>query len=415
MPVLEKGKLMKKIIKKLLGNNLNSDINSNSYNNVYTRSHYHHTSSPIWMDRTYERFSDEAYIKNVIANRAINLISHAADSINPKLFFTRNSHKRVINDHKILELLRRPNPSQSGREFLETIYSNRQISGNAFVMAVTDKNNIPIELYALRPDRISIIPGKNFIPSGYCYKINEDLYEYKVDPITGHSHILHIKNFHPLNDWYGLSAIEAAAYSIDQHNQAGAWNQALLQNGARPSGAIVVRGENGKHINLNEKQFQELKRSIDDIFSGPKNAGKPLLLEGGLDWKEMSLSPKDMDFIESKHSSARDIALAFGVPPQLLGIPGDNTYSNLQEARLALWEQTILPMVENVTENLSNWFKGFWGASYELTYDSDSISALSERREALWERINNCNFMTINEKRSALGLSPLEKPLNTEL
>ena len=57
-----------------------------------------------------------------------------------------------------------------------------------------------------------------------------------------------------------------------------------------------------------------------------------VLLEGGLDWREMSINPKDMDFIESKNSAAREIALAFGVPPQLLGINGDSTYSNMQEA-----------------------------------------------------------------------------------
>ncbi|WP_458694298.1 phage portal protein [Wolbachia endosymbiont (group A) of Andrena hattorfiana] len=138
-----------------------------------------------------------------------------------------------------------------------------------------------------------------------------------------------------MNDWYGLSPIEAAAYSIDQYNQAGAWNQAMLQNGARPSGAIVVKSaKDGSGGSLSQEQYQRLKEQINDHYSGSVNAGRPILLEGGLEWKEMSLSPRDMDFIESKHSSARDIALAFGVPPQLLGIPGDNTYSKLVEARL---------------------------------------------------------------------------------
>ena len=387
---------MKHLVKKLLGSKGNSA--------PYSQSYYYEPLGAIWMSRNYEQFSDEAYIKNVIAHRATNLIAHAASSIPFKLFSVTNNNKKPITTHPILELLGRPNPTQSGKEFLEAIYSYRQISGNAFVLAVTNGRNIPLELYTLRPDRVSIIPSENFLPSSYHYKVGEHVSEYKVDPITGLSKILHIKNFHPLSDWHGLSAIEAAAYSIDQHNQAGAWNQALLQNGARPSGAIVVKGEEGKHANLTDKQFLNLKRSIDEIFSGPQNAGRPLLLEGGLEWKEMSLSPKDMDFIESKHSSARDIALAFGVPPQLLGIPGDNTYSNLQEARLAFWEQTIIPLVENVVENFSNWFKGFWGNSYELTYDYDSISALSQKRDALWDRINNCNFMTLNEKRTALGL-----------
>ena len=78
-----------------------------------------------------------------------------------------------------------------------------------------------------------------------------------------------------------------------------------------------------------------------------------MLLEGGLDWKPLSLSPKDMDFIEAKHAAAREIALAFGVPPLLLGMPGDNTYRNYAEANRAFWRQTVLPLVAR-TRKASN-------------------------------------------------------------
>ena len=86
-----------------------------------------------------------------------------------------------------------------------------------------------------------------------------------------------------------------------------------------------------------DAQFERLKKELSDQYQGTANAGRPLLLEGGLDWKPMSLSPKDMDFMEAKHSAAREIALAFGVPPMLLAIPGDNTYSNYQEANRVFW------------------------------------------------------------------------------
>ena len=198
------------------------------------------------------------------------------------------------------------------------------------------------ELYALRPDRVQVIAGDSFMPVGYRYTVGSQHIDYQVDGISGRTPILHIKNFHPLSDWYGLSSIEAAAYSIDQHNQAGAWNQALLQNGARPSGAVMIKGNENNP--LTDEQFSRLRDTIDEVFSGPANAVRPLLLDAGLEWKEMSLSPRDMDHITSKNNSAREIALALGVPPQLLGIPGDNTYSNLSEARIALWEQTVLPL-----------------------------------------------------------------------
>lgn len=121
-----------------------------------------------------------------------------------------------------------------------------------------------------------------------------------------------------------------------------------------------MKEADGTPSELSDEQFGRLKEMIAEDFTGAANAGKAMILEGGLDWKEISLSPKDMDFIEGKHSAARDIALAFGVPPQLLGIPGDSTYSNLVEARAALWEQTILPLAENTIDHIGRWLAKFF-------------------------------------------------------
>lgn len=136
--------------------------------------------------------------------------------------------------------------------------------------------------------------------------------------------VLHVRLFHPVNDHYGLSPIEAAAAAIDLHNTAQRWNKALLDNSARPSGALVYTARDG---NLTPEQYDRLKRELENGFQGALNAGRPLLLEGGLDWKSMSLTPKDMDFIEAKNSAAREIAprvrrraklAALGVQPMLL-------------------------------------------------------------------------------------------------
>lgn len=195
------------------------------------------------------------------------------------------------------------------------------------------------------------------------------------DAITGQGNVLHLKKFNPLDDWYGMSPLEAAAYSVDQHNSAGAWNQAMLQNGARPGGAFLYKGE------LQEGEKERLRQAIDDRAVGAKNAGKPLILFGDATYQEMGMSPKDMDFVNAKHTSARDIALAFGVPPQLLGIPGDNTYSNMQEARLALWEDTVLPELDRLKDSLNNWLVPMFGEGLRLDYDADGIPALVTRRQ----------------------------------
>ena len=128
-----------------------------------------------------------------------------------------------------------------------------------------------------------------------------------------------------------------------------------------------------------------------------------MVLEGGLDWKPMSLSPRDMDFLEAKHAAAREIALAFGVPPMLLAIPGDNTYANYQEANRAFWRQSVLPLAARIACALTNWLAPAFGASLVLAADTDRVEALSSDRAALWERVSNASFLTVNEKRLATG------------
>lgn len=363
----------------------------------------------VWSARRFDSFADEGYRRNVIAYSAVNTVAEAAACMPWRLFRKSGAKRTALTDHPLLTLLARPNPWDAGPALMAAIYGYRQIAGNAYIEAVSADGGPPVELYTLRPDRMTVIAGAAGSPAAYRYSLAGRSRDFPVDPVDGRSAVLHFKTFHPLDDWYGLSPIEAASYAIDQHNQAGAWNQALLQNGARPSGALMVRsdGDNAGGT-LDDDQYDRLKDQIDQLYSGPRNAGRPLLLEGGLTWQEMSLSPKDMDFIDAKHTSARDIALAFGVPPQLLGIPGDNTYANMREARLALWEQTVLPLAAQLAAEFNNWLTPRFGDDLELSHDLDAVPALSLRRERQWEKLVKADFLTLNEKRLAAGYGALD-------
>ena len=195
--------------------------------------------------------------------------------------------------------------------------------------------------------------------------------------------------------------------ALDTHNAAGQWNKALLDNSARPSGALVYAPKDGG--NLTEDQFDRLKAELEDEYSGARRAGRPLLLEGGLDWKAMGLTPKDMDFIEAKNSASRDIALAFGVPPMLLGLPGDNTYANYQEAHRAFFRLTVLPLVAKSLAALSGWLPFFYGAPFQIKIDEDNVPALADERVTLWNRISGASFLSDAEKRRMLGLPGLRE------
>jgi len=143
---------------------------------------------------------------------------------------------------------------------------------------------------------------------------------------------------------------------------------------------------------------------MDEQYSGSRNAGRPMLLEGGLDWKQMGLSPTDMGIVDGKNSAARDIALGFGVPPQLLGIPGDNTYSNYQEARLAFWEDTVIPLVDMIAADWSATI----GDGAEIRADYDQVPAIVDKKAQQWEMADRATDLTINERRAMKGYEPIE-------
>lgn len=217
----------------------------------------------IWNDRNYEQFAENGYQQNVIAYYATNLVAKSVASVPLVLArYTRQGERNLIHQHKILELMKRPNPFVSGTYMIEQLAMHQMLSGNAYVLKIRNHSGRIQELHVLRPDRVFINTTNDKITS-YKYIVGNTTREYKVDSVTGKCDIMHIKNFHPTSDIYGLSMFEAASYSIDQHNQASVWTQSLLKNSARPSGALIVKGENGGH--LTEEQYNKLKAQMDDF------------------------------------------------------------------------------------------------------------------------------------------------------
>jgi HK97 family phage portal protein len=358
----------------------------------------HSAGRPVWTPRNYPALARAGYMKNPVVYRAVRMVSEAAASI-PWLLYEGTAE---LDDHPLLALLKHPNTHQAGADFFEALYGHLLVSGNAYVEAVSDPVDGAIrELYALRPDRMSVVPDATGWPAAFEYAVNGRVVRFDQDDGGKIPAILHVAQFHPLDDYYGFPPLEAAQVSLDVHNAANAWNKALLDNAARPSGALVYKGENG--ANLSEEQFDRLREELTANFSGSGNAGRPLLLEGGLTWQTMSMTPHDMDFMQLKHGAAREIALAFGVPPMLLGIPGDNTYANYREANLAFWRQTVLPLVSRFANALGGWLGPAWGERLRLSFDADQVEALSVEREALWRRVNDADFLTPEEKREMVG------------
>lgn len=357
--------------------------------------------SAVWSGRDFGALSREGYQKNAVVFRCVRLIAEAAASV--PICVRRGDVCEPGDPAKAL--LTRGHTGASAEDVMEQFYGLLQVGGNAYLEAAM-VDGVPAALYALRPDRVKTLTGKTGWPAGYEYDAGGHKRAFRIDPATGRSAIFHARIFNPLDDCSGHSPLAAAAGAVDIHNAGGRWTKALLDNAARPSGALIYKGSSGAE-RLSDDQFERLKSELEGAHAGAKNAGRPMVLEGGLDWKPMSFSPADMDFMSARRDAARDIALAFGVPPMLLGIPGDNTYANYKEANLAFWRQTIIPLVTKTARGMERWLQAFYGDDLRLIPELDKVSALTDERAQLWARLGEAAFITNNERREMAGLSAL--------
>ncbi len=334
---------------------------------------------PKWTPRRYDLLADEAYVRNAIGFRATKMISEAAAAV-PLVLMNK---KAKVEEHELLRLLANPAPNIGGRQLLEAFFAYLLLEGNTYLEGVAPfDTRPPKELWALRPDRMKVVPGPRGLPEAYTYEVNGQIVRWNVDQITGRGPIMHFKEFHPLNDWYGLSRVEPAAYAIDQHNELSKHNKALVQNGARPSGALIFKPVtiNGASQSAPPDIIKEAEKRLDDRHAGSLNAGRPMVLGGNIDWQEMGMTPRDGDFAGMRLDAGRDICSAFGVP-HVLVIPGAGTFNNRAMARLELYEDTILPLFEKATESLNSWLTVRYGDGLKLVPDLDAVSALEPRRE----------------------------------
>jgi HK97 family phage portal protein len=361
---------------------------------------FHAGGRVAWSSRDTVALTKSGFSCNPVGFRCVKMIAEAAAALPLVL----QDEARRFDVHPLLDLLARPNGAQGRADLFENLFGQLLLSGDGYLEAVFGESGMPLELHVLRSDRMSLVPGANGWPVAYEYKVGSRKHRFDVSGET--QPICHVRLFNPQDDHYGLSPMQAAASALDVHNSASRWSKSLLDNAARPLGAIVYKGVDGQG-HLGADQYERLLDEMASHHQGAANAGRPMLLEGGLDWKPMGFSPSDMEFQKTKESAAREVALAFGVPPMLLGLPGDATFANYQEAHRAFYRLTVLPLASKVLASVSNWLAGFSGDGARLVPDLDGVPALATEREAQWRRVSNADFLSVAEKRALLGLPKL--------
>jgi HK97 family phage portal protein len=359
-------------------------------------------SDAVWSEKNYKTFADEAYLKNVIAYTCITRVAQAVASVPWLLYEIDEEGKKIkIDNHELMTLIRRSNPADSFNYLIMKTVAFLLLDGNAYLEKVPRTVNKGIaELYSLRPDYMQITKNSTTgALRGYTYTVNGRTIDFPVE-LDGSCDILQLKNFHPTDDWYGAAATASAGYEIDTDNERAKWNKGLLENQARPGMIFISNSQ------LTDKQFERLESQLKVEYAGGENAGKNLVLEGGTDAKPYGWNAIDLEFIEGGREVARKISMSYGYPSMLLGIPGDNTYSNYTEARLALYEDTVSYYLNYLKAELNNWLLKDQ-ENILLDYDLSGVPALESRRKEKWQTAETSTFLTINEKRDMVGLESI--------
>jgi len=366
-------------------------------------SSYSDTPQAITMNRSYKTYAKEGYKNSDTLYKCISYTIRNGATIPPKLY-TDTTCQKEIEQHPLLDLLKRPNPEQSGIAYREAVLGYKLLAGNSFQYAIrAHKKGIPDELWPLRPDRMQllVVPQKGIV--GYRH---EDM-DVPIDP----ANIGHTKYWNPDDDneiGMGMSPVEAASLNIDMQIAGKKWNLGLLQNGARPPGIWKIPTLMGP----NERQ--RLEEKLNEKFGGAKGAGKSPLFDGGLDWKGTGLAPAQMDYLDSLKFNGGAIANIFNIAPQLVGDSSASTYDNMKQAKIWSYTEAIFPELDDLYGLWNIWLVPMYAdlarSGAYLTYDKESVEVIQEiiqaQKDAQTERANNLwlsGLLTQNEAREIAG------------
>tara|TARA_R110000823_G_C15921463_1_gene498712 strand:+ start:185 stop:1468 length:1284 start_codon:yes stop_codon:yes gene_type:complete len=347
------------------------------------------------------KLQEEGYKENAVVFRCIDMIAQEVAKVPFQLY----QNDKLLEKHPLLELLLNPNPMQSKSEYIIDVISNKLISGNAYLEAAYAKTSSdtvlrpPIFLYSHNPSNIDIIKGSNGMPHEYKYTLNGSSISFPVSTY-GRSNILHLKTFNPTDSWYGFSKIQAASQNIDYVNLSNEWNNNILKEGGNVSGVIEISDK----ISYTPQQMEDVRVSMKK-FKGSQSKSI-MSLPNGMTYKQMALSPNDMNFLEGTKVSAQFIAFVFGVPYDLVNTD-QAKYENLEKAKELLWDNAVKPNLEHLITEMNTWIVPRYGKGLRLSYNEDAVEAISTKRDRKRQSLEGVTFMTVNEKRLAMGLEEL--------
>ena len=346
-----------------------------------------------------------AYSQVVWVHACVSTIAAAVAGAPLKVY--RQTAESIEEDSDSLpsRLLFDVNPNISTFDLWEATASFLELSGNCYWEIEKDDDGTPAAIYPMRPDHVKEVPDKSTFVKGYIYEVNGRTVS------LGADEVIHFKYFNPASEYYGLGPIAAIRNTIIADQYSVAYNKAFFKNGAHPGGVLETDSS------LGDEAFNRLRKQWEDAHKGATRAHRIAVLEEGLKYKPISLSPRDMEFLKQRKLCREEICAVFKVPPALVGLYEYANYANAEQQNRSFWQKTIIPKLRKLEQKLNNSFLPMFEHSRPkgngrlfARFDISTIDALKENEDVksqVQERLARSGIMTVNEIRRLENMPPV--------
>lgn len=304
--------------------------------------------------------------------------------------------------HPLRALLRKPNPFESGSFFRARANTFLDMTGNCYILKIRNALRMPAELWILDPTYIRVIPDSERIIRGYRYEAPGGT-TVTIDAAD----IIHVKHPNPASFYYGASPLMAAAYEYDIDMGMKRHQKEFFDNWGAPRIAISHDGY------MTQQAVEHLRMQLQERVGGSRNAGRPLVLQQGAKVSTISLTPAELDYLNSRKNARDEILTVYGVPASILGVAEDVNRANAEANHFTFAMYTLEPLAQRWDDALT------MGLAQE--FDTElvvrHVSLVPEDREANLREsteLTRAGITSINEERESRGWDPVpggEEPL----
>ena len=374
-------------------------------------------NQPVTYDENFDSYVENGYGGNSTLYSIVSFLSEKASAV-PYKVVTRGAdgeYEDATSEgaDELRKLLYAPNTFQSCREMKEQLYAFYLITGNGYLYAP----KLPTGANEGRTNELFVAPSQymEIISNGWMNPVKE----YRV--IYGSYHkrmpyedVMHMKkanlSFEQGSEWYGQSPLKAGNKILSKANSAEEAQMALYQNRGASG---IISSDGGNMGSFTEEQAAQLRNAYKQKYSGASKTGEPMFTAAQVKWQQMVMNSRELAFDLDHNLSLRDMCNLFHVPSQLFGDPENQTYSNLQEARKAIYTDAIMPMVDSFWSEFNRWIVGAYGEDIKVMPDYSQIPEMQPDKREAAETMRiavEAGAATKNEMRQALGLPLFDDP-----